>query len=128
MISRAYVFINGIEEEPVICGIVELDTARNLGRFRYGKSYLRNPAAFALAPINLPLSEQEYSTTFQQGIFGVLSDAGPDAWGQKIILSLHRTKPQNRLEFLLAGGGMGVGALTFSLSRSATKPKVNQNT
>lgn len=128
MISRAYVFINGIEDEPLICGIVELDTARYRGRFRYGKSYLSHSAAFALDPVNLPLSDQEYSTTFQQGVFGVLSDAGPDAWGQKIILSLHRTKPQNRLEFLLAGSGMGVGALTFSLSRSATKPKINQNT
>nr|WP_249326187.1 hypothetical protein [Pseudoalteromonas sp. S2893] len=41
---------------------------------------------------------------------------------------LHNTEPKNELEFLLAGSGYGVGALVFSLSRSASKHKANKNT
>jgi len=41
---------------------------------------------------------------------------------------LHKTKPQNALEFLLAGAGMGVGSLVFSLSSSSSKSKINKNT
>lgn len=126
--EQAYVFIDGLEQQPVICGVVTLDPTRRYGEFRYGKSYLARPDAFPLDPLNLPLSEQLYSTNTGKGVFGVLLDAGADAWGQKVILSLHKTKPQNALQFLLAGSGMGVGALVFSLSRSSSKPKLNKNT
>lgn len=40
MTSKAYVFVDGMAPEPVICGIVELDAKANLGQFRYGQSYL----------------------------------------------------------------------------------------
>lgn len=141
MTSKAYVFIDGLEDKPVICGVVTLDanrgtldanrgtlnTNQRMGEFRYGKSYLVRDDAFPLDPINLPLSETLYKTTEHLGQFGVLSDAGPDSWGKKVILSLHSTKPKNALEYLLVGSGMGVGALTFSLSRTASKPKHNKN-
>jgi serine/threonine-protein kinase HipA len=128
MISKAYVFIDGLESSPVICGVTQIDDATNIGRFRYGKSYLNRTDAFALDPVNLPLTDQEFTTTFNKGVFGALSDAGADSWGKKVILSLHNTKPKNALEFLLAGSGMGVGCLTFSLSRTSTKFKENKNT
>ncbi|UAA38772.1 type II toxin-antitoxin system HipA family toxin [Paraneptunicella aestuarii] len=127
MTSKAYVFVDGLEDEPVICGVVTLNTHRGIGEFRYGKSYLERDDAFPLDPINLPLSDALYTTTEHHGQFGVLSDAGPDSWGKKVILSLHNTKPSNALEYLLVGAGMGVGALTFSLSRTASKPKHNKN-
>lgn len=127
MTSKAYVFIDGLEDKPVICGVVTLNTKRGMGEFRYGKSYLDRDDAFALDPINLPLSEEIYKTQQHHGQFGVLNDAGPDSWGKKVILSLHNTKPKNALEYLLVGSGMGVGALTFSLSRTASKPKYNKN-
>lgn len=126
--EQAYVFIDGLEAQPIICGVVTLDVARKLGEFRYGKSYLARADAFALDPIHLPLSEQIFSTTTGKGLFGVLADAGADAWGQRVILSLHKTKPENALQFLLAGSGMGVGALVFSKSRTSSKPKYNKNT
>jgi serine/threonine-protein kinase HipA len=128
MISKAYVFIDGLAEEPIICGVIQLDAVNNVGRFRYGKSYLARPDAFALDPINLPLNENEHLTHFNKGMFGVISDAGADSWGRKVILSLHKIKPQNALEFLLAGSSMGVGALVFSLSRHQSKPKYSKNT
>lgn len=128
MTSKAYVFIDGLENSPIVCGVIQIDEACKQGQFRYGKSYLSHPNAFALDPLHLPLNEQQHNTQFNQGLFGVLADAGADSWGKKVILSLHKTKPQNALEFLLAGSGMGVGALVFSLSSKQSKPKFNKNT
>ncbi|HAD47234.1 MAG TPA: type II toxin-antitoxin system HipA family toxin, partial [Idiomarina sp.] len=51
MISEAYVFVEGLETEPVICGVVQYDAVNQFGRFRYGKSYLARHDAFALDPI-----------------------------------------------------------------------------
>ncbi len=127
MISKAFVFIDGIEDSLVVCGAVTLDTKKQYGEFRYGKSYLLRKDAIALDPLNLPLGSNIYTTTHQKGAFGVFLDAGADSWGQKVILSLHKTKPKNTLEFLLAGAGMGVGSLVFSLSSSASKSKMNKN-
>ena len=128
MTSRAYVFVDGLENNPVICGVVELDPKTNIGKFRYGQSYLQRNDAFPLDPIHLPLLSDQFITRVNKGMFGAILDAGADSWGKKLILSLHSTKPNNDLELVLAGSGMGVGALTFSLSRSASKPKKNKNT
>ena len=128
MTSKAYVFIDGLEDKPIPCGVTLVDEDTKIGRFRYGQRYLNRPDAFPLDPIHLPLSDREYSTPFNKGVFGTLSDAGADSWGEKVILSLHSTTPKNRLEFLLAGSGMGVGALVFSLSSASSKPKYSKNT
>ena len=128
MTSRAYVFIDGLENNPVICGVVELDPKTNIGKFRYGQSYLQRDDAFPLDPLHLPLLSNQFITRVNKGMFGAILDAGADSWGKRLILSLHSTKPNNDLELVLAGSGMGVGALTFSLSRSASKPKKNKNT
>ena len=98
--------------------MTEVDERNKCGRFRYGKSYLSRSNAFPLDPIHLPLNDQEHQINFNKGVFGVLSDAGADSWGERVILSLHATKPKNRIEFLLAGSGMGV---VFSLSSHALR-------
>ncbi|GGD75263.1 type II toxin-antitoxin system HipA family toxin [Lacimicrobium alkaliphilum] len=123
MTSEAYVYIDGIEDQPLICGIVALNHNNTVAQFRYGKSYLNHAKAFAIDPVNLPLSEDVFVTRRHGGMFGALLDAGADAWGKKLILSLHKTKPQNTIEFLLSGSAMGVGAITLSLSRNSCKPK-----
>ncbi len=128
MTSKAYVFIDGLEDKPIPCGVTLVDEDTKIGRFRYGKRYLNRPDALPLDPIHLPLSDREYSTPFNKGVFGTLSDAGADSWGEKVILSLHSTTPKNRLEVLLAGSGMGVGALVFSLASASSKPKYSKNT
>jgi serine/threonine-protein kinase HipA len=48
-----------------------------LGRFVYGRSYLQNPAAVDIDPIELKLSEATYETIQLNGVFGALRDAGP---------------------------------------------------
>jgi len=132
MTSEAYVFVEGLEDTdqkaaPVICGKIWYDAERSIGRFRYGRSWLERSDAFSLDPIHLPLTDELFETRLNKGIFGVLRDAGADAWGKKLITQLRKTKPKNELEYLIAGATMGVGALTFSLSSSATKPKVSRN-
>ena len=128
MTSKAYVFIDGLEDKPIPCGVTLVDEDNKIGRFRYGQSYLKRSDAFPLDPIHLPLNDGQFRTNFNKGLFGALSDAGADSWGEKVVLSLHSTKPKNRLEFLLAGSGMGVGSLVFSLSSSSSKPKYSKNT
>lgn len=127
MTSKAYVFIEGLADKPVICAEFRLNTTTNTGRFRYGKSYLARDDAFPLDPIHLPLSNAIFDTELNKGVFGVLADAGADSWGRKLITQLRKTKPQNELEFLIAGAPLGVGALSFSLSRENTKSKQSRN-
>ncbi|WP_322407075.1 type II toxin-antitoxin system HipA family toxin [Idiomarina sp. PL1-037] len=128
MTSKAYVFIEGLENEPVICGVIWYDPTNRIGRFRYGQSYLARNDAFALDPVHLPLTDELFETRANKGLFGVLTDAGADAWGRKLITQLRTTKPENELEFLIAGASMGVGAISFSLSQSKSKAKVSRNT
>lgn len=128
MTSKAYVFIEGLESEPVICGVIWYDPENRIGRFRYGQSYLARNDAFALDPVHLPLTDELFETRANKGLFGVLTDAGADAWGRKLITQLRTTKPENELEFLIAGASMGVGAISFSLSQSKSKAKVSRNT
>lgn len=68
MISRAYVFIDGLDEQPVICGVVELDAKNNIGKFRYGQSYLDRPDAFPLDPLHLPLVSEQFVTRVNKGM------------------------------------------------------------
>ena len=59
MTSKAYVFIDGLEDKPIPCGVTLVDEGTKIGRFRYGKRYLNRPDAFPLDPIHLPLSDRE---------------------------------------------------------------------
>jgi serine/threonine-protein kinase HipA len=125
-VSSLYVWTQ-ISGTPVIVGRFE-QTGR-VGSFYYANSYIDRADAFAIDPINLPLiREKEFVTQANGGVFGVLLDAGPDKWGQKVLSELSASKPRNPLEFLLAGNGDGCGTLLFSLSRSGVKiPKLRGN-
>ena len=52
MTSKAYVFIDGLEDKPIPCGVTLVDEDTKIGRFRYGKRYLNRPDAFPLDPIH----------------------------------------------------------------------------
>ncbi|NWO01454.1 MAG: type II toxin-antitoxin system HipA family toxin, partial [Idiomarinaceae bacterium] len=71
MTSKAYVFIEGLESEPVICGVIWYDPENRIGRFRYGQSYLARNDAFALDPVHLPLTDELFETRANKGLFGV---------------------------------------------------------
>lgn len=103
---------------PVPVGRFALDD-RGDGRFGYGLRYLRRPDAFDLDPVHLPLSADELSLPrHPDGSYGVLSDAGPNAWGAKLTARLLRdadqAMPRNAIEWLLRGWHYGSGCLAFS--------------
>ena len=125
-VNGLYVWIQ-IHGIPVIAG--RFDLSDKIGTFYYANSYINNPNAFALDPINLPLiPEQEFVTQANGGVFGAFLDAGPDQWGQRVLSILSLSKPRSALEYLLAGNGEGCGAIMFSLSRSAIKePKLRHS-
>ncbi len=119
MYNSAYVFSLSAQGERYLVG--EIKTSSTMGEFKYANEWLESDWAYPLDPVNLPLSPKRYHVHNLKNMFGVFSDAGPDSWGERILLQHHRSLPKNETERLLRLSGMGVGCLQFSLSR--TRPK-----
>ena len=99
-----------------------------LGRFVYGRSYLKNRDAVEFDPIELKLSTRTYETTQLQGVFGALRDGGPDYWGRRVI-EKHAGRAQlGELDYLLESPDDRAGALGFGRQQSPPAPlrKFNQ--
>lgn len=92
------------------------------GTFTYGKRYLERPQVVALDPFHLPLSARPHKFTKLKGIPGAVRDAGPDAWGRRVIQAkLQRPEADmQEMEYLLNGPDDGAGNLSFG--RSVTPP------
>ncbi|MDP2239155.1 MAG: HipA domain-containing protein [Burkholderiales bacterium] len=94
-----------------------------LGRLVYGRSYLNNPRAVPLDPVELKLSTKTYETVQLNGIFGALRDAGPDYWGRRVI-DRHAGKTQlGELDYLLESPDDRAGALGFGLNAIPPAPR-----
>lgn len=68
--------------------LLKIDKLRDgsfVGRFRYGDRYLERKDAIELDRFQLPLGERIHEFTKLQGIPGAVRDAGPDAWGRRVI-------------------------------------------
>lgn len=126
--EKAFVFIDGLAAQPVLCGLVTFYPLESRGEFQYHAGYLARPDVFALDPINLPLSDIRYSKTTNKGSFGALADATCDAWGRKTFLALYNASPQNYIKLLLTSSGSGIGALLFSQSTTPPSSTHKQNT
>jgi len=103
-------------------------TGAPLGRFVYGRSYLGNPEAVEVDPIELRLSDKTYETVQLNGVFGALRDSGPDYWGRRVI-EKHAGKPQlGEIDCLLKSADDRAGALGFGLNQVPPAPlrKFNQ--
>ena len=104
--------------EPVVAG--RLINQGPVVTFTYGRSYLERPDAIALYLPELPLRRGEI-TPVSGEIAGCIADAGPDAWGRRVIE--YRRIPESvdlaTLGYLLASGSNRLGALDFQ--QSATK-------
>jgi serine/threonine-protein kinase HipA len=100
----------------------------SLGRFVYGQSYLKNPEAVAIDPIELKLSNTTYSTVHLKGVFGALRDAGPDYWGRRIIEKHTGKSALGEMDYLLDSPDDRAGALGFGLNNVPPAPlrKFNQ--
>jgi serine/threonine-protein kinase HipA len=84
-----------------------------IGRFVHGRTYLANPNAVEIDPIELKLSEQTYETVRLNGVFGALRDAGPDSWGQRVIEKRAGIPKLGELDYLLESPDDRAGALGF---------------
>ncbi len=99
-----------------------------VGRFVYGKSYLKRARTVPIDPVELKLSKTTYRTTALKGVFGALRDAGPDYWGRRVI-EKHAGVPQlGELDYLLFAPDDRAGALGFGLGPEppASKRKFNK--
>lgn len=119
-VNKLYIHAD-VGGEILLAGQLVVDRAQRTGGFKYARAYCRDPRAYALDPINLPLVEDAvYETPITRenlGIAGALLDAGPDDWGKKVLIALLDPPPSNDLEFLLSGSGNGTGALFFTETR-----------
>ena len=124
MTEKLFVHVDLGDGEKLLAGQLLVDERR--GRFKYARAYLEHDLAFALDPINLPLSSEIHEnprTRESPGVFGVMIDAGPDEWGRRQLSKTLQPPPVTDVEFLLAASGQGVGALHFTAEiREAPRP------
>lgn len=116
--TSCYIFVDhtGV---PILAGRYMIDE-QGLGHFTYGQSYVKNPTAYPLDPINLPFTEplRIFHPLNGKGAFGVLSDSTPDNWGRRLISSIHSNPPRNEVEWVLESGGNGVGCIVANAKKS----------
>jgi serine/threonine-protein kinase HipA len=99
-----------------------------VGRFVYGRSYLDNPDAVEIDPVELKLSGATYETARLNGLFGAIRDAGPDYWGRRIIEKHAGITKLCELDYLLESPDDRAGALGFgaNVKPPAPRRKFNQ--
>jgi serine/threonine-protein kinase HipA len=89
------------------------------GHLGYGVRYIHRPDAYPIDPANLPLSSIPIDIRrHNDDSYGVLSDAGPNAWGFKLTSSMCRREkrelPGNAIEWFLNSWHFASGCLGFS--------------
>lgn len=89
------------------------------GHLAYDHHHLAREDAFPLDPLHLPLVKQRLGIPrFPDGHYGVLSDAGPNAWGMRLANAILRTKgqalPVTVVDWLLQSWHYGAGCLGFT--------------
>jgi serine/threonine-protein kinase HipA len=96
----------------------------NLIEFNYGRSYLERADAIPLYLPELPLRPGAIAPPNELRIAGCIDDAGPDAWGQRVIMQhVLGTRSSDGdpadlhpLVYLLRSGSDRIGALDFQES------------
>ena len=108
--------------EPVVAG--RLDAIGNIIEFNYGRSYLERDDAIPIYLPELPLRSGAIAPPNELRMAGCIDDAGPDAWGQRVImqhmLGAGSTDADpadlHPLTYLLGSGSDRIGALDFQES------------
>jgi serine/threonine-protein kinase HipA len=130
---EAYVYIQlpgSLETVPAaLLRVQTLPDGTQVGRFRYGDRYLQRSEAVALDPFHLPLANQVVEFTLLKGIPGAVRDAGPDAWGRRVIEHRLECSPADlhEIDYLLQGPQDGAGYLSFGLKVEPPAPKRQYN-
>jgi serine/threonine-protein kinase HipA len=112
--------------EPVVAG--RLEALGETISFTYGRSYLERDEKIALFLPELPLRPGRILPLVGE-VAGCILDAGPDAWGQRVILNrrvgsgAEDTGELSTLTYLLESGSDRIGALDFQASASEYVPR-----
>lgn len=97
-------------------------TGVSVGLFVYNPAYLDREDAVPLDTFELPLRPQRFETVKLKGIFGVLRDASPDAWGRRIIERHLGATALSEVDYLLHSPEDRVGALAFGRGKTPPAP------
>lgn len=125
--SQAYVHVQlpgTLDTVPAALLMVEqLRDGTYVGRFRYGDRYLERKDAIALDPFQLPLGDTVQEFTKLKGVPGAVRDAGPDAWGRRVIEHKLQRSPRDleEIDYLLNGPQDGAGNLSFGATLDPPK-------
>lgn len=120
--------------EPVPAGKLEQHPGTDIITFAYGQSYLARKDARALYAPELPLGRGRHAPLPSLKVAGVIRDAGPDAWGQRVIMRklLGRRDIRDQdpggvplLTCLLESGSDRPGALDFQASPEEYVPRTH---
>jgi serine/threonine-protein kinase HipA len=120
--------------EPVAAG--RLETSGEIVYFTYGRSYLDRSDAIPLYLPELLLRQGRIRPPDGLTVAGCIRDAGPDAWGQRIILQRRLgsltpdsdTGDLSLLTYLLESGSDRIGALDFQTSATAYAARTSEAT
>ncbi|GAB2698673.1 type II toxin-antitoxin system HipA family toxin [Thalassiella azotivora] len=115
--------------EPVPAG--RLVAEGDVITFNYGRSYLARRDAIPLYLPELPLERGRQRPRGAMRVAGVIRDAGPDAWGQRVILARHLgrldrshdTGELGLLTYLLESTSDRIGALDFQTTPEQYVPR-----
>jgi serine/threonine-protein kinase HipA len=110
--------------DPVVAGRLDRVEGTETVAFTYAESYLRNGSAISLYEPELPLRPGTFLPTGGKAIASCIRDAGPDAWGQRVIFARQRghigrdgdTGIIDVLTYLAESGSNRIGALDFQAS------------
>ena len=109
--------------DPVPCG--RLSAHGGLVAFTYGRSYLARPDCVSLYEPELPLARGPILPARSE-IAGCIADAGPDAWGRRVIEHARGAAAAggfSTLGYLLESGSDRIGALDVQPSPSDYEPR-----
>jgi serine/threonine-protein kinase HipA len=126
---RAYVYVQlpgTLNTVPAaLLKVEKLPDGTFVGRFRYGDRYLEREDAISFDPFRLPLGTTVQQFTKLKGIPGAVRDAGPDAWGRRVIEHKLERSPADleEIDYLLNGPQDGAGYLSFGLKLEPPAPR-----
>ncbi len=117
--------------DPVPAGRLHLRRHGSRYAFGYGRSYLDRDDAISLYEPELPLRTGWQVPPSNMSIASALRDAGPDSWGQRVILErLHGvagrdadTADLDQITYFLESGSNRIGGLDFQASPEVYVPR-----
>jgi serine/threonine-protein kinase HipA len=108
--SRVQVYVQlPDDDQKTLAGEFSWDSVTRVGAFAYAKEYLGLKGAYLLDPTVLTRAPRK--EVRNDGIYGVLRDAGPDAWGRDQLARLHGSLDE--IDLLQQAPQDGAGNITF---------------